>query len=124
MRYEKDWNGRVSDLFQKLQAKAKDLGLNPNNKSILPQAPNALSRRIKSAKSNLEAVGITFEFDVGTNADGTYIHLYNNLYSLPSYQVDVPEILGHSNVPCVDNGGNGDKNIVSDCFDDDEDINF
>ena len=113
MRYEKDWNGRVSDLFQKLQAKAKDLGLNPNNKSILPQAPNALSRRIKSAKSNLEAVGITFEFDVGTNASGTYIHLYNNLYSLPSYQVDVPEILEHSNVPCVDNGGNGDKNIVS-----------
>lgn len=113
MRYEKDWNGRVSELFQKLQAKAKDLGLNPNNKSILPQAPNALSRRIKSAKSNLEAVGITFEFDVGTNASGTYIHLYNNLYSLPSYQVDVPEILGHSNVACVDNGGNGDKNIVS-----------
>lgn len=124
MRNKSDWENRVSLLFKGLQEKAKDLGLNPNNKNILPQAPNALSRRIKSAKSNLEAVGITFEFDVGTNADGTHIHLYNNLYSLPSYQVDAPEILGRSNVPCVDNGGNGDKNIASDYYDDDEDIDF
>lgn len=121
MRNKPDWNNRVSVLFKGLQEKAKDLGLNPNNKSILPQAPNALSRRIKSAKSNLEAVGITFEFDVGTNASGTYIHLYNNLYSLPSYQVDVPEILGHSNVPCIDNGGNGDKNTVSDYLNGEDD---
>ncbi len=114
MRNKPKWSNRVSVLLKLLQETAKENGLNPNNKNTLPQAPNALSRRIKSVKSNLESVGITFEFDVGSKASGTYINLYNNEYvhlpQLSSYRIESTNILKSSN---EGNGDNGDKNIIS-----------
>lgn len=107
MRNRDTWIGRVSELFKDLQKEAEKHGLNPKNKTTIPQAPNALSRRIKAVKSNLEAVGIDIEFDNDNNADGKYIYLTNKKSSpLPSYRVNSADILGVSN---ADNGDNGDN---------------
>ena len=76
MRFRESWYGRMSDLLVALQEKAKSEGMNPNAKA-LPSAPNALSRRVKSVKSNLKEVGITFTIE--TKHDGSYITLNNTV---------------------------------------------
>ena len=89
------------------------MGIKPTNKS-LPQAPNHLSRRIKSVRSNLEQVGITF--DIEQKSDGSYITLSNNYLSkLPAYHIDPVDILNKGN---GDTGDNGDNSY------NDEDVEF
>lgn len=100
MRFLPEWRGRISELLKKLQELAQTNGINTNSKT-LPNAPNALSRRIKAVKSNLEAVGIEYRIE-DNHSDGTHIVLINNnLSPLPSYFVDTQAIWGVSN---------GDKN--------------
>lgn len=104
MRHQTDWTGRVSKLYSELKNEAERQGINPNSKNI-PQSPNNLSRRIKAVKSNLENVGITFEFDT-TRSDGTYIMLKNEILSpLASCYVNPYQVLADSNEI-----GNGDSN--------------
>lgn len=94
------WEGRVSDLFNKLREEGEKHGISPSNKSM-PQAPNSLSRRIKAVKSNLESAGITFEFD-SKRSSGMFITLSNTVSPLPPYYVDI------ANTPCAAKGtGNG-----------------
>lgn len=93
MRGKSTWTRRVSVFFSEIKEEAEKHGINPNNKNM-PQAPNSLSRRIKAVKSNLEAVGITFEIS-NKRADGNYITLYNkNKSSLPSYSPQSSNIIG------------------------------
>ncbi len=109
MRDRADWQGRVSVLFNELRDEAEKHGINPKCKSM-PQAPNNLSRRIKAVKSNLEAAGITFEFD-NKRSDGVYLTFINeSLSSLPPYYVDATKILGVSH----GGDGNGDTSIPID----------
>ena len=112
MRDKSDWRGRISDLYNELREEAEKHGINPNNKSM-PQAPNSLSRRMKAVKSNLEAVGITFELD-RKRSTGTHITLENNaIASLPPYRIDTSKILGASHGG-DSNGGSGDTNADED----------
>lgn len=107
MRNYDTWRGRISDLLTKLQEEAEKHGINPKSKS-LPQAPNNLSRRIKSVRSNLEAVGIVFDIS-NHYSDGTYINIKNqNFAPLPPYTVKVGDILGKSN---GDTTGDGDTKL-------------
>lgn len=92
MRGREQWCGRVSGLLKAICEEAPNHGINPKNKGI-PQYPNKLSQRIKGVKSNLEGVGITYEFDK-KRSDGTYITLYNSSSPLPPYYVDSNKILG------------------------------
>lgn len=104
MRYRFDWMGRVSTLYKELRDEAEKHSINPNSKNV-PQAPNNLSRRIKAVKSNLENVGITFQFD-SKHSDGMYITLKNQALSpLSSYCADSSKILGAAN-----SNSNGDNN--------------
>ncbi len=111
MRHQRDWSGRVSKLYSELKNEAERQGINPNSKNI-PQSPNNLSRRIKAVKSNLEKVGITFEFDT-TRSDGTYIILKNTILSpLASCHVNPYQVLEDSSE--IGNGdGNGDSSFTS-----------
>lgn len=129
MRGKTTWTKRVSAFFNDIKAEAEKHGMNPNSKSM-PQAPNSLSRRIKAVKSNLEAVGITFEISE-KRSDGNYITLHNkNKSSLPSYNPKNSNANGNS---C---GGditipNGDlltaptkENTVSTNYEKDEEVVF
>lgn len=118
MRNIDSWNGRVSEFLIALKTEAEKQGFNTRNSTILPQAPNALSRRIKAIKSNLETVGITIVFDNDNHSDGKHIFVTNNnLSPFPSYQIPPLKICGISNEP---NGDNGDKIIVSNHSDDND----
>lgn len=98
------WRGRVSELLTELQTEAEKHGISSKSKS-LPQIPNNLSRRIKSVRSNLETVGITFEIS-NRYSNGTYISFTNhNFAPLPPYFIDAGKILGKSN---GDTSGDGD----------------
>ena len=128
MRNKDCWNGRVSEFLIALKTEAENQGFNTKNSTILPQAPNALSRRIKAIKSNLETVGITIVFDNDNHSDGKHIFVTNNnLSPFPSYQIPPQKICGISNEP---NGDNGDKIIASILHDnddedyDDKEVNF
>ena len=101
MKFKSEWTGRISELLKVLQGEADNHGINLKSKAM-PQAPNNLSRRIKSVRSNLDAVGITFEFDK-RHSDGTHIIIRNDnsISPLPPYSVNPTKILGLSN---------GDKN--------------
>lgn len=106
MRDRADWQGRVSALYNELREEAEKHGISIHNKSM-PQAPNQLSRRIKAVKSNLEAVGITFEYNA-KRSSGVYIALVNDAYaSLPPYHVDATKYLGASH----GGGNNGGTSI-------------
>jgi len=76
------WDGKVSELHSVLSDKAQDNGINAKSKSF-PQSPNHLSRRLRGIKSNLEAVGITFE--IYKQSSGMNISLkVSNLSALPA----------------------------------------
>ena len=93
MKFKFEWNGRISELLRVLQDEAVNHGINPKSKNM-PQAPNNLSRRIKAVMSNLDAVGITFEFDK-RHSDGTHIIIRNDnsISPLPPYEVNPTKIL-------------------------------
>lgn len=84
MRNEYGWEGRVSNLLDLLRAEAPKHGIDSKDRGI-PQRPNQLSKRIKEVKSNLEEMGIDYEFVI--KSDATYIKLTNNkkLSELPPY---------------------------------------
>lgn len=110
MEHKNTWRGKISDLFRELKRIAEGLGINSTNKS-LPQAPNHLSRRIKSVRSNLEQVGITF--DIEQKSDGSYITFSNNnLSNLPAYRIDSIDVLNKDNGDKGDNGDNFDTDEV------------
>lgn len=104
MRNKAEWSGRVSELLKAICDEAPKHGISERHNGI-PQYPNKLSQRIKGVKSNLEGLGITYEFD-NKKSDGTYITLNNmNSSPLPPYVFDTAKINGKSN---GDNGANGD----------------
>ena len=107
MRFLPEWRGRISELLKKLQELAQTNGIHTNSKT-LPNAPNALSRRIKAVKSNLKLVGIEYHIE-DTHADGTYIVLNNkNLSPLPPF-VAIPQSYWGS----CNGDNNGDKKITT-----------
>ncbi len=108
MRTKQEWKGLVSDLLKKIHEEAPKHGISTKS-NMIPQYPNRLSQRIKGVKSNLEGLGISYEFD-RTRSNGTYIRLQNNNFSSPSspYCVDSNEILGNQ-----DGDRNGDTAIIS-----------
>lgn len=96
MRCRDSWTGRVSDLLKELQVVASTIGMSTKG-SGFPQAANALSRRLNSVKSNLEAKGIQYSRDHG-KSDGTYILLNNkNLSPLSSISINPTKSLGLTN---------------------------
>lgn len=112
-----EWNGRVSELYGNLIELAPKCGINTKSNAF-PTASNALSRRLKAVRSNLEVIGITFEF-ISTKPDGTHIILRNaNIASLPPYRIDPSSILGKSNDKNGDNGDDGDNGDTEDDFSD------
>lgn len=107
MRFLPEWRGRISELLKKLQELAQTNGIHTNSKT-LPNAPNALSRRIKAVKSNLKLVGIEYHIE-DTHADGTYIVLNNkNLSPLPPF-IAIPQSYWGS----CNGDNNGDKKITT-----------
>lgn len=102
MKIYSKWNGTMGELYSRLKLDAYKYNINPQNKSFPPD-PSRLSRRLNGIKSNLEAVGITFERY--QKSDGSYISLERrDLPSLPQY---------HHNPSDDDNGSNGSKNPIS-----------
>ena len=112
MRGQLTWNGRVSELLKKLKELAEENGMKSNSKA-LPNAPNALSRRIKAIKSNLEKEGIIFSFEEN-HSSGTYITLKSEkLSKLPPYQIELhADLQKHDyddSAVLGDDGDNGDN---------------
>lgn len=139
MRYKDNWTGRISKLFSELQDTAEKQGINPRSKNM-PQSPNYLSRRINAVKSNLEAVGITYEINT-KRSDGHYITLCNhNLAPLSPVYVDISSDYGKYGggdtiplpppaSPSVEldngaNGGNGGNTDFNNDSDEDDDVVF
>ena len=103
MKCQSSWQGLVSGLLIELINIAPKHGIDPRSKSF-PKQPNLLSRRLKDVKSNLEAVGITF--DKHSDMRGTTI-IINNANSYPYAPYHNTKIIGTG-----DTGGYGDE-IVS-----------
>lgn len=84
MREKYEWTGRISELLERLREEAPKHGMDSRDRGI-PQRPNVLSHRVKEVKSNLEEMGISYEFV--PKSDATYIYLKNNnnLSELPPY---------------------------------------
>ena len=75
MRERKRWEGLVSELHAKLAEIAPNFGVNPRSKKEFPSRSNVFSKRLNGIKSNLEAIGITFEkCDI---TQGTHITVTN-----------------------------------------------
>lgn len=131
MRSQKEWTGLVSELLNKLVDLAPECGISRYSKS-LPTTPNTFSRRLNQIKSNLKAVGITFDSKDVTA--GKRITLYNeNISPLSSCHVNPMQVLGSTNgdtskisppdfpLPPILSGGNGDD---GDNYDDYADVEF
>jgi hypothetical protein len=137
MKDRETWQGLVSELLVELINIAPKHGIDIRATSF-PKQPNSLSKRIKAVKSNLEAVGISFERDL-KNMRGTVIYIKNAnvppLAPLPPYVIrpkNYNTSQPHDNSdspPCAnpllvnDNGGHGGyggKTAKSD----DEGVNF
>jgi len=93
------WDDTVSELLKEIRNIAFKHGINSNTKG-LPEKPNSLSRRLRGIKSNLEAVGITFQ--KREVASGTFITLNKqNISPQPPHRHEVIQNNG-------DNGNSGD----------------
>lgn len=97
MESRNSWSGLVSDLLVSLKKIAPRFGINSNE---LPAKPNSLSRRLNNLKSNLEAVGITF--NRRSLSRGTEIILMKTKIS------PVPPYYLYSNGNSGDHGGKTD----------------
>lgn len=115
MRDKKEWTGRMSELLNALLNLTSNCGISANSKQI-PKAANHLSRKLKVLKSNLNAMGISF--DIFTNySDGTHIFIKNkNLSPLQPYRQKF-----NNEVACCgddnellssDNGDNYEDNVT------------
>lgn len=83
MKDKKEWKGKVSELYNSLSNLTTTCGISTNSKQ-LPKGANHLSRKLKSLKSNLNAIGISF--NTNSKSDGTYIFIKNvNSSPLPPY---------------------------------------
>lgn len=79
------WTGEPSKLLGDLTLLATSEGVSTSDKSF-PKRANQLSRRLRATKSNLEAVGITYE-NHGHGRTGTTISIkVKNSSSLPSHR--------------------------------------
>lgn len=94
---DSSWSGLVSELLALLKKRASDYGINV---SELPSKPNGLSRRLNNLKSNLKAVGISFNRH--STSRGTLITLTRK------------EIPPTSPYPLLVYGDNGDNDNQSD----------
>lgn len=84
MRDRTEAEARVSDWLTKILEIAPLYGIDQRHKDM-PKCPNQLSKRIGEVKSNLNGMGITYEFD-RKRKDGTYLIFYNdNSSTLPPY---------------------------------------
>ena len=102
-----EWSGRVSDLYNELCDLARKKGINTNTKNF-PGQPNALSRRYKGIKSNLNNMGIMIEWDY-TDSQGSRIILKDeNIAPVPSYHINP---FKHEERDCDD--------LTNDCWDED-----
>ena len=94
------WEGKVSELQAELSEMAYNHGINPKVKGF-PSQPNHLSRRLRGMKSNLEAVGITYDNN-GHSRNGTTITLQRKmLSSRPSHNHESDDIIDIDSTPNV-----------------------
>lgn len=113
------WSGRISSLYQELINEAEKQGISKNNKN-LPQAPNHLSRRLNSMRSNLEDAGISFELNK-KHSDGTYITIKKDLPPFAPARINPVDILGFSNGDTiVDRIHSADVSSSQEAFDSNE----
>lgn len=84
MRGQQKCELRVSDWLTNILTIAPQYGIDQKHRDM-PKCPNQLSKRIVEVKSNLNGMGITYEFD-RKRKDGTYLIFYNDHSStLPPY---------------------------------------
>lgn len=115
MKDKKDWQGKISELYNSLLDIVANCGISSNSTQI-PKRANHLSRRLNSLKSNLLSMGISFHTNV--KSDGTYIFLENeNLSQLPEYKIETPIIKSFSNK-------NIDRILSDDCCEDENIVTF
>lgn len=112
---KKNWYGKVSELYNKLVAMTSNCGISAYSKQI-PKAANHFSRKLKELKSNLLAIGISFEI-TKKHSDATYIAIKNeNLSPLPPYKQkfnnDRNCCGGDDKLLSSDNGDNYDNDIT------------
>lgn len=111
---KENWYGKVSELYNKLVALTSNCGISANSKQ-LPKGANHLSRKLKALKSNLNAVGISFNTE--SKSDGTYIFIQNkNSSPLPPYKQELNNYNaccgGDNELLSSDNGDDYEDNII------------
>jgi hypothetical protein len=108
------WQGLMSALLVELINIAPKHGVDLRSKDF-PRQPNSLTRRLNGMKSNLEAVGISFEKHGDMRGSNIYIKNANvpPVSPLPpyiirpkNYNASLPDYEGH--------GGYGGKSVASD----------
>lgn len=115
MKDKKDWQGKISELYNSLLDIVPNCGISSNSTQI-PKRANHLSRRLNSLKSNLLSMGISFHKNL--KSDGTYIFIENkNLSQLPEYKIETPIIKSFSNK-------NIDRILSDDCCEDENIVTF
>ncbi len=114
MKDKPEWKGRISELYNALLNLTSNCGISANSKQI-PKGANHLSRKLKALKSNLNAMGISF--NTNPKSDGTYIFIKNeNSPPLPPYKQkfnnDKPCYGSDDELLLSDNGDNYEDNIT------------
>lgn len=114
MKDKKEWKGRISELYNALLNLTSNCGISANSKQI-PKGANHLSRKLKVLKSNLNAMGISF--DIESKSDGTHIFIKNeNSSPLPPYHHKFNNEMaccgGDDELLSSDNGNNYEDDIT------------
>ncbi|MCM1225771.1 MAG: hypothetical protein NC548_66140, partial [Lachnospiraceae bacterium] len=111
---KENWNGKVSELYNKLVDLTSNCGIASNSKQ-LPKGANHLSRRLKQLQSNLKSIGISFT--TYSKSDANYISIKNEKTSpLPPYKQKFNNNTvfqnGDSELLSSDNGDNYEDDVT------------
>ena len=97
-----EWSGQMSELYDALATLAEKIGISKKSKGF-PSQPNVLSRWLNGLRSNLSAIGITYEHEA--KYKGSYIRIKNDKSSpLPPYSpvIQQSSVLSEYNHTSVD----------------------
>lgn len=73
MKSQREWTGKVSDLYFELTKLAEETGINTKSR-VFPSSPQILSKKMKIVKPNLYSFGIGFEFK--RRNYGSIVHIW------------------------------------------------